>query len=281
MLPQPVLPQAIPTFFFSASVGALRGFPRCTTILPPRSLSILSWGMFSLISDIGRGRREGVHASEGSLFALKFPDAPGPGLRGVGTHPPVKGSYNVCLCSSPSFHALLSSRANFRLNPSRTRLGRRRTWLTAWLTRVQCPIDGRRPSRRNDTVVFRLSHHSSTCFSGAPRAIASSSSKPIQSLHQRPLRRLQQQVVVVGHQHAGMNPPTGLLAGFPQGLEKPLAVGIIRIDPLAVAAPGHYVIDRTRHSIRKGRAIRPASNRNAQGSSIGKCRYYRTPLCGT
>src|ERR1039458_7962323 len=53
-------------------------------------------------------------------------------------------------------------------------------------------------------------------------------------------------MIMVAHQHVGMNPKAGLLARFAQCLQKPLAVLIILENLLPVSAPRHHVIGRPR-----------------------------------
>ncbi len=72
-------------------------------------------------------------------------------------------SYNLCIHFCPC-----SSRISLRVSCFSFPSGRRFTTPIAWLTRETCPMANRSLSHRNDTVVRRLSHQTSSIFSPAP-----------------------------------------------------------------------------------------------------------------
>src|ERR1035441_1123319 len=70
--------------------------------------------------------------------------------------------------------------------------------------------------------------------------------QPFHPGHQVAFWRLHQQMIMVAHQHVGMNPKAGLLARFAQRLQESLAVLIILENLLPVSPTGHHVIGRPR-----------------------------------
>ena len=69
--------------------------------------------------------------------------------------------------------------------------------------------------------------------------------KPFHPSHQRRLRRLDQQMKMVGHQTIRMHLPSTPDTRFPQRLHKALPVAIILEDRFASITTIHHVIDRS------------------------------------
>ena len=61
--------------------------------------------------------------------------------------------------------------------------------------------------------------------------------------HQIGFRRFHQHMIVIAHQHVGVDTPSGLAAGLAERFEKAKAVPVIPIDPPALVAPGHHMMN--------------------------------------
>jgi hypothetical protein len=74
-------------------------------------------------------------------------------------------------------------------------------------------------------------------------------------------------MIVIAHQHIGVNAPAGLATSLAERFEKPNAVPIILINHPALVAPSHHMIG--------GSGIfdvpRPSHNTNFLGPFHGKC----------
>src|SRR5882672_8860195 len=74
-------------------------------------------------------------------------------------------------------------------------------------------------------------------------AIVALGVSPLQPFHSRDeisLGRLDQQMIMIAHQHAGMDTPTGLLASFFQGFQESFAIRMVGEDRLPVTASSHH-----------------------------------------
>ena len=70
--------------------------------------------------------------------------------------------------------------------------------------------------------------------------------KPAHPLHEIALGRFNHRVIMVVHQHSGVDSPPGALAGLAQRLDKQLAVLVVNDNRFPPIAPGHHVVDRSR-----------------------------------
>ena len=68
--------------------------------------------------------------------------------------------------------------------------------------------------------------------------------EPSHAAYQVCFRRLQQQMVMIVHQHPGMDTPTRSPAHFTQGFKKSCAISIVAENLLLAIPPVHHVIDR-------------------------------------
>ena len=66
--------------------------------------------------------------------------------------------------------------------------------------------------------------------------------QPFHPGHEVGFRRLDQKVIVISHQHIGVNAPAGFVAGLAQSLQKALPVPVIVEDGAALVAAGHDVV---------------------------------------
>ncbi len=80
----------------------------------------------------------------------------------------------------------------------------------------------------------------------------------------------------VAHQRAGVNPKSGLLAGFAQRLPESLPVPVVSENLLPMTAPGHHMIHRggTLDANRLGHTLGRLRPRNPVGQA-----QYVSPIC--
>jgi len=57
--------------------------------------------------------------------------------------------------------------------------------------------------------------------------------------------RLHQQVIVIAHQHVGVNPPARLFAGFGQRFQNPSPIRVVFEKGAALVAARHHVVRRS------------------------------------
>ena len=69
--------------------------------------------------------------------------------------------------------------------------------------------------------------------------------QPLHARYQVRFPRLDQKVIVVAHQHPGVDPPASLSARFAQHLEEQLPVVIASEDLFSTITPCHDVIEGT------------------------------------
>ena len=86
-----------------------------------------------------------------------------------------------------------------------------------------------------------------------------SAQKPFHARNQVRLGRFDYQVKMIRHEAIGMNLPAGLAAHLAQGLDNPLAVGVVVEDRFAPVPTVHHVVQSpgvlnpkfARHTVRK------------------------------
>jgi hypothetical protein len=69
--------------------------------------------------------------------------------------------------------------------------------------------------------------------------------KPFHPRHQIGLRRLDHQMKMIVHQAIRVNLPTGLDAGFGEGVKEPLAIGVVAENEFATVTAVQDVVNRT------------------------------------
>ena len=69
--------------------------------------------------------------------------------------------------------------------------------------------------------------------------------QPTHPLHEIALGRFNHRVIMVVHQHPGIDPPPRALAGLAQRFDKQLAVLVVNDNRFPPIAPSHHVVDRS------------------------------------